>query len=639
MYEPTLVHSAKEEKLPDLRKIGVLADEYKDEDGNSEDEGIDDYKKGGYHPVHVGEVLNGRYVILQKLGWGHFSTVWLARDIKFDTYIAIKVQKSAPHYLEAAFDEVEILQTAVKHSMDEEWLKELKEFYKGKKLEFGRDDCHIVQLLNAFIYTGDYGRHFCMAFEILGVNLLEIMKRYEYKGIPLKLCRKMARQCLLGIHYLHKHCGIIHTDLKPENVLVCLDQKDLKEIYDNGQLNRHKKMTDRIKGVQNRLKELNGEDVSCQEEEEEAPAQPVPVENMSSKHVLICNEEDLEREYQRLIKEGNITNKKDKKNLKKKLKAKLKRSKTRMHSIATSRKESAHVEVPILSKPRVVDGRHIDSGEKGGLNFDFKIKIADLGNGCWIHHHFQPEIQTRQYRSPEVILGINYNESADIWSLACMIFELLTGEFLFNPKKDANYKKSTDHIALMMEMLNAFPSSYSTSGTNSKKYIDANGNIKKIPELHLMGIKDVMMKRHGIKESEAQAFADFLEPMLKIRPQDRASPAEMLNHYWLDMDTEDFFATEEDISKAPHFYDKIVIDNSQFDKIVNDEHFDADRSFGEIAEESDGSEEEYPDIYDKETKAFDRSFKQVYVGYADGIDLNGLDSTANWQFDKKHKVN
>lgn len=92
----------------------------------------------------------------------------------------------------------------------------------------------MVQLLNAFIYTGPYGRHFCMVFEILGVNLLEIIKRYDYKGIPLPICRKMARQTLLGLHYLHKYCGIIHTDLKPENVMICLDQQELKQIYDQG---------------------------------------------------------------------------------------------------------------------------------------------------------------------------------------------------------------------------------------------------------------------------------------------------------------------------------------------------------------------------------------------------------------------
>ena len=37
---------------------------------------------GGYHRVSVGDVFNERYVILEKLGWGHFSTVWLAKDVK-----------------------------------------------------------------------------------------------------------------------------------------------------------------------------------------------------------------------------------------------------------------------------------------------------------------------------------------------------------------------------------------------------------------------------------------------------------------------------------------------------------------------------------------------------------------------------
>lgn len=59
--------------------------------------------------MHIGEVLINRYIIVQKLGWGHFSTVWLARDIFYNTYVALKIQRSASHYLEAAFDEVEIL--------------------------------------------------------------------------------------------------------------------------------------------------------------------------------------------------------------------------------------------------------------------------------------------------------------------------------------------------------------------------------------------------------------------------------------------------------------------------------------------------------------------------------------------------
>jgi len=49
------------------------------------------------------------------------------------------------------------------------------------------------------------------------------------------------------------------------------------------------------------------------------------------------------------------------------------------------------------------------------------VKIADLGNACWVSHHFTNDIQTRQYRSPEVILGAKWGASTDVWSMACMV--------------------------------------------------------------------------------------------------------------------------------------------------------------------------------------------------------------------------
>lgn len=75
-----------------------------------------------------------------------------------------------------------------------------------------------------------------MVFEILGVNLLEIMKRFNYKGIPIPLVRRIAKQVLMGLDYLHRICKIIHTDLKPENVIVCLTKQELEEIVKRGQL-------------------------------------------------------------------------------------------------------------------------------------------------------------------------------------------------------------------------------------------------------------------------------------------------------------------------------------------------------------------------------------------------------------------
>ena len=75
-----------------------------------------------------------------------------------------------------------------------------------------------------------------MVFEILGVNLLEIMKRFDYKGIPIPLVRRIAKQVLMGLDYLHRICKIIHTDLKPENVIVALTPSELDEILKRGSL-------------------------------------------------------------------------------------------------------------------------------------------------------------------------------------------------------------------------------------------------------------------------------------------------------------------------------------------------------------------------------------------------------------------
>ena len=49
------------------------------------------YKNGGFHPIHVGEFLMERYVIIHKLGYGTFSTVWLAKDVNYNCYVALKV--------------------------------------------------------------------------------------------------------------------------------------------------------------------------------------------------------------------------------------------------------------------------------------------------------------------------------------------------------------------------------------------------------------------------------------------------------------------------------------------------------------------------------------------------------------------
>jgi serine/threonine-protein kinase SRPK3 len=94
----------------------------------------------------VGEVFLERYIIVQKLGWGHFSTVWLTKDLKFDTFVALKIQKSSQNYLEAAYDEVEILDVVSQRWKTEEWHKSLNHYYshldEEEKKTTSESDCY-----------------------------------------------------------------------------------------------------------------------------------------------------------------------------------------------------------------------------------------------------------------------------------------------------------------------------------------------------------------------------------------------------------------------------------------------------------------------------------------------------------------
>jgi serine/threonine protein kinase len=87
---------------------------------------------------------------------------------------------------------------------------------------------------------------------------------------------------------------------------------------------------------------------------------------------------------------------------------------------------------------------------------DLQVKIADLGNACWTFHHFTEDIQTRQYRLIEVILGAGYSTSADIWSLACMAFELATVDYLIELHSGDNNSRDEDHIAHIIELLGQY---------------------------------------------------------------------------------------------------------------------------------------------------------------------------------------
>lgn len=167
---------------------------------------------------------------------------------------------------------------------------------------------------------------------------------------------------------------------------------------------------------------------------------------------------------------------------------------------------------------------------------NIRVKIADLGNACWVDKHFTNDIQTRQYRAPEVILGMNYDTCCDIWSAACVIFELVTGDFLFAPHSGKRYNKNEDHIAQMIELLGKMPRSFALGGKYSLDIFNRRGELRHIRDLEYWKLEDVLVEKYHMPPQDALELASFLLPMLEFIPKRRATAYDCLSHPWLQAD-------------------------------------------------------------------------------------------------------
>ncbi|KAJ3440933.1 hypothetical protein M0812_12932 [Anaeramoeba flamelloides] len=487
------------------------------------EENPEEYGKGGYHPVKIGEVYKKRYKVLTKIGWGYFSTVWLAEDIKYggksvriksgeilkpQKYVALKIVKSSKIFAQVAIDEIKLL---------------LKSSEVDKN-----NSSHVVRLLDHFLHKGPNGKHICLIFEFLDqCNLLEILRKYgSNQGLPIGIIKAITKHILIGLDHLHSKCKIIHTDIKPENIMLFTKIGKIPERLKNKMTHYNNSNNNNKKNKNNNNNNTNNnESIILQEKESiietniEKTSEPLIDEFYEITYKSkITSRSFIPRESKlQIIKKTTNNTIKSLKKIKKKKK----------------KKDLEKINLGILKKsPNKRKIRKILSLD----NIDpkkIKCKIVDLGNACWYDHHFSSSIQTREYRSPEVILGHGYNEKTDIWSLGCVIFELITGDLLFEPAKGDDYSKDEDHIALMIELFGNIPNSFLEKCSKADNVFETNGELKTIKNLHFWPIKDILIEKYDFNEKDAQEISDFLTPMFEYETNKRISAKNCLNSAWL----------------------------------------------------------------------------------------------------------
>lgn len=334
--------------------------------------GYDDDQGSYIHVQH--DHIAYRYEILKILGKGSFGQVVKAIDHKTNSIIAIKMVRNEKRFHRQAQEEIRILDYLKKQDKD--------------------NNHNIIHLVESF----NFRNHICITFELLSMNLYELIKKNKFQGFSLQLVRKFAHSLLQTLDALHRN-RIIHCDMKPENIL-------LKQ-----------------------------------------------------------------------------------------------------------------------------------QGRSG-------IKVIDFGSSCYEHQRIYTYIQSRFYRAPEVILGARYGMPIDMWSLGCILAELLTG-YPMLPGEDEG-----DQLACMIEVMGMPPQKLLDVSKRAKNFINTKGHpryctVTTLPDGTVVfnGGRSRRGKTRGppaskewskaLKGCEDPLFLDFMKKCLDWDPQTRLTPSQGLRHPWL----------------------------------------------------------------------------------------------------------
>ncbi|KID77543.1 Protein kinase-like domain protein, partial [Metarhizium brunneum ARSEF 3297] len=325
-------------RVPETLPVDVPVDEEK----------VPRYNPEAFYPANPGDVLDSRFELLAKLGWGTSSTVWLARDnewnrwTKSNKFVAIKictcnvVQNESPHELDISIH-----------------LSSFKSQHRGRAI--------LGTAIESFGLDSPTGSsHLALVFEPMREPLWlfrrRIMGQDKATRSWMPLVKGYIQILLEGLDFLHQEGHIIHTDLKLDNIMVTFEDQSVIEEFVQGQIHN-----------------------------------PMARKTVGNRTVYRCHNNF-----------GDIDGKEGLKNM----------------------------------YPKITD-------------FGLAQRMDNPGP------HIHP-IQPDDCHAPEVILGVGWSYSADIWNFGIMVWDFLAGQGLFQQSNSRPYSP-VEHLAEMMALLGPVP--------------------------------------------------------------------------------------------------------------------------------------------------------------------------------------
>lgn len=156
-----------------------------------------------------------------------------------------------------------------------------------------------------------------------------------------------------------------------------------------------------------------------------------------------------------------------------------------------------------------------------------EIRVIDFGSSCFENEKVYTYIQSRFYRSPEVILGMSYGMPIDMWSLGCILAELLTGYPIFPGENEQ------EQLACIMEVFGPPEKHLIEKSTRKKLFFDSLGKPRLTVSSKGRRRRPSSKDLRQVLKCDDEAFLDFLSRCLRWDPTRRLSPHDALKHEFI----------------------------------------------------------------------------------------------------------